>query len=72
MNLKKIGKVLTSKSVGTGPWSHEKKNLRAAVSQRLRNTDVDDLPVTMQLRTRFPRGCGHKGKLSSQMGPEGL
>jgi len=27
MNLKKIGKVLTSKSVGTGPSSYEKKNL---------------------------------------------
>jgi len=27
MNLKKIGKVFTSKSVGTGPSSFEKKNL---------------------------------------------
>jgi hypothetical protein len=27
MNLKKIGKVFTSKSVGTGPLSYEKKNL---------------------------------------------
>jgi len=27
MNLKKIGKVLTSKSVETGPSSYEKKNL---------------------------------------------
>jgi hypothetical protein len=27
MNLEKIGKVLTSKSVGTGPSSYEKKNL---------------------------------------------
>jgi len=27
MNLKKIGKVLTSKSVGTGPSSYKKKNL---------------------------------------------
>jgi len=38
MNLKKIGKVLTSKSVGTGPSSYEKRIYRAAVSQRLRNT----------------------------------
>ena len=37
MNLKKIGKVLTSKSVGTGPSSYEKRIYRAAVSQRLRN-----------------------------------
>ena len=38
MNLKKIGKVFTSKFVGTGPSSYKKKNYRAAVSQRLRNT----------------------------------
>ena len=36
--LKKIGKVLTSKSVGTGPSSYEKRTYRAAVSQSLRNT----------------------------------
>jgi len=43
MNLKKkIGKVFTSKSVGTGPWSYEKRIYRAAVSQRLRNTGVGD------------------------------
>jgi hypothetical protein len=38
MNLKEIGKVLTSKSVGTGPSSYEERIYRAAVSQRLRNT----------------------------------
>jgi len=42
MNLKKIGKVLTSKCVGTGPSSYEKRIYRAAVSQRLRNTDLND------------------------------
>ena len=41
MNLKKIGKVLTSKSVGTGPSSYEKRIYRAAVSQSLRNTDLE-------------------------------
>jgi hypothetical protein len=41
MNLKKIGKVFTSKFVGTGPSSYEKRIYRAAVSQRLRNTDLD-------------------------------
>ena len=41
MNLKKIGKLLTSKSVGTGPSSYEKSIYRAAVSQRLRNTGLD-------------------------------
>ena len=40
--LKKNGKILTSKSVGTGPSSYEKGIYRAAVSQRLRNTDVED------------------------------
>jgi len=40
MNLKKIGKVFTSKLVGTGPSSYEKRTDRAAVSQRLRNTGL--------------------------------
>ena len=37
MNLKN-GKVFTSKFVGTGPSSYEKRIYRAAVLQRLRNT----------------------------------
>ena len=44
--LKKFGKVLTSKSVGTGPSSYEKRIYQAAVSQRLRNTAVDRNPNT--------------------------
>jgi hypothetical protein len=40
--LKKIGKVFTSKFVGTGPPFYEKRIYRAAVSQRLRNTTLDD------------------------------
>ena len=39
--LKKTGKVFTSKSVGTGPSS---LIYRAAVSQRLRNTALGRLP----------------------------
>ena len=39
--LKKNGKVFTSKFVGTGPSSYEKRIYRAAVSERLRNTDID-------------------------------
>ena len=39
--LKKIGKVFTSKFVGTGPSSYKKIIYRAAVSQRLRNTGVN-------------------------------
>ena len=46
MNLKKIGKVLTSKSVGTGPASYENRIYRTAVSQSLRNTDLDDTIVS--------------------------
>ena len=42
MNFKKIGKLLTSKFVGTGPTSYEKRIYRAAVSQKLRNTDLED------------------------------
>ena len=41
MNLKKIGKLLKSKSVGTGPSSYEKRICWAAVSQKLRNNGVD-------------------------------
>jgi hypothetical protein len=43
--LKKIGNVFTSKFVGTGPSFYKKRVYRAAVSQRLRNTDIDDLCV---------------------------
>jgi len=39
---KKIGKLLTSKSVGTGPSSYEKRIFRAAVSQRLRNNGLNN------------------------------
>jgi hypothetical protein len=39
---KMIGKVFMSKFVGTGPWSYKKRIYRAAVSQRLRNTAVEN------------------------------
>jgi len=38
---KNIGKVVTSKFVGTGPSSYKKRIYRTAVSQRLRNTGLD-------------------------------
>jgi len=39
--VKKFGKVFTSKFVGTGPSSYKKKRIyRTAVSQRLRNTEI--------------------------------
>jgi hypothetical protein len=40
---KKIGKVLTSKSVGTGPSSYEKIIYWVAVSQSMRNTLLDGI-----------------------------
>ena len=39
---KNIGKVFTSKFVGTGPSSYKKIIYRAALSQRLRNTALVD------------------------------
>ena len=45
MNLKKIGKVFTSKFVGTGPSCYKKIIYRAAVSQRLRNTALVGLDL---------------------------
>jgi len=41
MNLKKNGKVFMSKPVGTGPSSYVKRIYQAAVSQRLRNTALE-------------------------------
>ena len=40
MNLKNIGKVVTSKFFETGPSFYKKRIYWAAVSQRLRNTAV--------------------------------
>jgi hypothetical protein len=40
--IKKIGKVCTSKFVETGPSSYGKRIYEAAVSQRLRNTALRD------------------------------
>jgi len=41
--LKKNGKIFTSKFVGIGPSSHEKRIYRAAVSQKLRNTALESV-----------------------------
>jgi len=48
VNLKKNGKVFTSKSVGSGPSSYEKRIYRAAVSQRLRNTDLEHILIVFE------------------------
>jgi len=39
--LNKNGKVFTSKSIGTGPSSYEKRIYWVTVSQRLRNTALE-------------------------------
>ena len=55
MNLNKIGKLLTSKSVETGPSSYDKRINRAAVSQMLRNIAVErTTSVTAQRPTTVP------------------
>ena len=54
MNLKKIGKVFTSKFVGTGPSSYKKRIYRVAVSQTLRNTALEDTPA-LHIFIRFRR-----------------
>jgi len=58
--LKKNGKVLTGKSIGTGPSSYEKIIYRAAVSQRLRNTGLKRRFAATRLlglRVRIPSGA---------------
>jgi len=56
--LKKTGKVFTSKFVGTGPPSYEKIIYRAAVSQKLKNTALDKAHFIKNLellvKTRIP------------------
>ena len=49
---KKNGKVFTSKFVGTGPSSYEKRIYRTAVSQSLRNTDLHQPVHTVTLPRR--------------------
>ena len=50
---KKNGKVFTSKFVGTGPSSYEKRIYRAAVSQRLRNTDLREQTTGYKTGVRY-------------------
>ena len=58
--LKKIGKLFTSKFVGTGPSSYKKRIYWAAVSQRLRNTAVEsstDNPTQRKGNFNSPHFC---------------
>jgi hypothetical protein len=65
MTLKKITKILTSKSVGTGFLSYEKRTYRTAVSQRLRNTFIEDVEATVSgkysgITQESPRNPEHR------------
>ena len=54
--LKKNVKLFTSKFVGTGPSSYEKRIYRTAVSQRFRNTALINL-VTSYSRGEQNKSC---------------
>jgi len=56
--LEEIGKIFTSKLVGTGPSSYKKRIYRAAVSQRLRNTMVEVSATDWSFAQRSPTECG--------------
>jgi hypothetical protein len=47
MNFKKIGKVFTSKFVGTGPSSYKRRIYRAAVSQKLRTIALESMTAVL-------------------------
>jgi len=54
MNLKKIGKLFTSKFDGARPSSYKKRIYRTAVSQRLRNTTAyEDVRTYMTISRSF-------------------
>ena len=53
MNLKIIGNVFTSKFVGTGPSSYEKKNLPGRGLAKLRSTDINNSNVPLLTTVYF-------------------
>ena len=65
MNLK-IGKVFTSKFVGTGPSSYGKRIYRAAFSQTLRNTAVENPPSTDLKRRGKASTAWNSGELDQK------
>ena len=64
--LKKTGKVFTSKFVGTGPSSYKKIIYRAAVSQTLRNTDVEEKIIRCSEKEICPSKRIHESNVSFQ------
>jgi len=63
MDLKKNGTIFTSKFVGTGPSSYEKRIYRAAASQRLRKTAMTVWTL---------RSCGNHGNIPLSSSPQSL
>jgi len=55
--LKKTGKVFTSKFVGTGLSSYKNRIYRAAVLQRLRNTSLFDSQASICCLQLWILGC---------------
>jgi len=55
MNLNKFGKILTSVSVGTWPSSYEEIIYWAAVSQSLRNTDIERTLIHENTHAYMPK-----------------
>ena len=53
MNLKKIGKVFTSKFVGTGPSSYKKEFTWARSHKRLRNPALDQSSEMNNFKARL-------------------
>ena len=64
MNLKKIGKVFTSKFVETGPSSYKKIIYRVVVSQRLRNTALEQTNILSLLGIEHNKTQTHSKILS--------
>jgi len=63
---KKIGKVFTSKLVGTGPSSYKTRIYRATVSQMLRNTVIDSSDFLLWGRLKsivYPAQIENEGTL---------
>ena len=61
MNLKN-GKVFTSKFIGTGPSSYEKRICRAAVSQRFRNAAADRISWPCSTTCKSLLHCSSVGR----------
>jgi len=62
---KRIGKIFTSKYVGTGPLSYEKIFYQAVVSQRLRNTALHRTATQLSASTLHNQSCRYSDVIKS-------